>query len=188
MKYNPLTIFTQSHHSFEGQRPEEEVHMFLYSHWILLALKIVFYTLLMLVPLVPILFFAREILLYQVTTMILLALTVYYMIIWSILFFETMLYLLDTWTVTNERIIDIDQKGFFVRRLSEIDLERVQDISVKTTGFLGTILDYGDIEIQSAGAVNKFLFRQVAHPQMMKDKIMKLVIEAKNNPSGKRGI
>jgi len=103
------------------------------------------------------------------------------MIIWSMLFFETMIYLLDTWTVTTERIIDIDQRGFFIRKLSEIDLNRVQDISVKTTGFLGTILDYGDIEIQSAGTVNKFHFRQVAHPQLVKDKIMKLVIQAKKS-------
>ncbi len=177
-----LSVFTQSHYSFEGMRPEEEVDIFLYSHWLIPVMKFIYYALLTALPLVPLLFFAREIVEYEIISLIFFVLIAYYMLLWSIMFYEFMIYLLDTWIVTNERILDINQISFFIRTTAELDLSRVQDISVRTSGFIQTIFDFGDVEIQSAGAVNKFLFRQVAHPQMVKDKIMKLVALVKEKP------
>lgn len=98
-----------------------------------------------------------------------------------------MLYLLDTWIVTNERILDVNQKSFFFRTVSELNLSKVQDISVKTSGLIQTIFDFGDVEIETAGAaLDKFRFRQVAHPNMVKDRIMKLVSEARKHASGEQ--
>lgn len=183
MAFN-LDIFRQSKYTFEGKRGEEEVEIFLYSHWLIPLLKSIFYILVGIIPLIPLAFFAREIYDLNFIGITLIGLVAFYMTIWSMFFYEMMIYLLDTWIVTNDRILDIECRGFFIRTVSELDLARVQDISVKTTGFIQTIFDFGDIEIQSAGAVNKFRFRQVAHPQMVKDRIMKLVIEAKKaNPS-----
>lgn len=34
-----LSIFTRSKYTFEGKRDAEEVEIFLYSHWIIIALK-----------------------------------------------------------------------------------------------------------------------------------------------------
>lgn len=178
-----LSVFTQSNYTFEGKRETEEVEMFLYSHWLILVLKAIYYGLLALLPLVPVIFFAREIINYELVSLSFILLTAYYMILWAGICYETMIYLLDTWIVTDERIIDILQKGFFVRNVAELDLSRVQDISVKTSGIIQTIFDFGDVDIQSAGAINKFRFRQVAHPQMVKDRIMKLVTEAKKKGS-----
>lgn len=176
-----LSVFTHSNYTFEGKRPEEEVEIFLYSHWIIPALKSVFYFLLALVPLIPMIVFSRDIIAYDVVGLCLFVLFAYYMIIWSLYFYEIMLYLLDTWIVTNERILDINQKNFFYRTVAELELSKVQDISVKTSGLIQTIFDFGDLEIQSAGATNKFRFSQVGHPNMIKDKIMKLVMQAKKN-------
>lgn len=174
-----LSIFTESQHTFEGMREDERVRIFLYSHWLILALKVAYYFLLGLIPLVPIVFFAREIVQYEVVNLALFVLVGYYALLWSGLFYETMIYLLDTWIVTDERIIDIFQRGFFLRTVSELDLTKVQDISVKTNGIIQTFFDFGDIEIQSAGTVNKFKFRQVSHPQFIKDLITKIVADAK---------
>lgn len=174
-----FSIFKHSNYTFEGKRDSEIVEIFLYSHWIVITLKAIFYAFLALLPLIPFLIFSTQILLYDLLGIALFFLIAYYMILWSMFFYEVMIYLLDTWIVTNERILDIEQKGFFYRTVSELDLSRVQDISVKTSGLIQTIFDYGDIEIQSAGALNKFKFSQVGHPNIIKDRIMKLVIEAK---------
>lgn len=181
-----LSIFTRSKYTFEGKRDTEEVEIFLYSHWIIIVLKTISYFLLGIVPLVPLLVFAQPLMAAGYAAYAVFALIAYYMILWSLYFYEVMLYLLDTWIVTGERILDIQQKSFFFRTVSELDLSKVQDISVKTSGLIQTIFDFGDIEIQSAGAQNKFRFRQVGHPNMIKDRIMKLVSEAKE--SGKGGI
>lgn len=178
MAFN-LSIFKHTKYTFEGKKENEEVEIFLYSHWITLIMRIAVYIVLALVPVIFILVFLAKIIELKLVGLTLFILFSYFMIIWSLIFYIVMLYLLDNWIVTNDRILDIDQKGFFARSVAELNLERVQDISVNTRGLIQTILDFGDLEVQSAGAINKFRFRQIPHPEMVKDKIMKLVEEAK---------
>jgi uncharacterized membrane protein YdbT with pleckstrin-like domain len=71
---------------------------------------------------------------------------------------------LDVWTLTNERIINREQKGLFNRVVSELELIRIQDITVEQKGFLATILGYGNVYIQTAGEMERFIFEQVPHP------------------------
>lgn len=61
-------------------------------------------------------------------------------------------YYLDTWVVTDRRIIYIDQLGFFNRNVSMFRLERLQDIEIKVTGILQTFLNFGTISAQTAGS------------------------------------
>ena len=58
-----------------------------------------------------------------------------------------MLYFLNTVIVTNQRIIENKQEGFFEYRTNEMELTKIQDISIKISGSLATFLDFGDIEI-----------------------------------------
>ena len=51
-------------------------------------------------------------------------------------FIEFTDYYLDTWIVTTERIISIEQKGLFERTASELDLISVQDATAEVHGFL----------------------------------------------------
>ena len=70
-------------------------------------------------------------------------------------------YYLDTWIVTNERIINIEQQGLFSRVVSTLHLNQVQDTTAETTGFLATILSYGDVHVQTAGSKERFLFKNI---------------------------
>ncbi len=87
------------------------------------------------------------------------------------------MYTLDNWIVTTKRIIDSLQSGFFNRRVAELHLEKIQDVSYKIEGLLPTFFNYGIVEIQTAGKDNKFLFEQVPNPQRVKDIIMELILE-----------
>lgn len=88
--------------------------------------------------------------------------------IWNVLFTRWTDYYYDIWIVTNWRIIDVDQKGLFKRNISSIlDLDHIQDIDTDIEGIIKTILDFGDIEVQTAGAKNEFSFRDVAHPRQI---------------------
>jgi len=182
-----FSFFTQSKYTFEGIRPDEEVEIFLYSHWITVVIKTLVYTILAAVPLLALIILHEEVVSRGFFGIAFLFLIAYYMILWAMYFYEIMIYLLDTWIVTDQRILDITQKGFFYRTVSELDLTKVQDISVRTKGLIQTIFDFGDVEIQSAGATNKFMFTQVAHPNIIKDRIMKLAAEARKH-SEERGM
>jgi len=84
------------------------------------------------------------------------------------------MYTLDVWIVTDRRIIDSTQHGFFNRVVSELHLSRIQDISVSTRGVIQTFLKFGDLQVQTAGTDEKFKFQQIPHPEKVKDVIRKI--------------
>lgn len=104
-----------------------------------------------------------------------LGLSAYYLFIWLFFFFNFIDYYLDVWIITNERIIDVQQKGFFSRIISEQRLSRVQDVSSEVHGFFPTILKYGDVHIQTAGETQRFLFSEIPNPNGIRDLIIKLI-------------
>ncbi len=61
-------------------------------------------------------------------------------------------YYLDLWVITDRRVIVIDQRGFFNRKVSSFRLERLQDIKVTIKGIVATLLNFGTIRAQTAGA------------------------------------
>lgn len=87
---------------------------------------------------------------------------------------------MDIWVVTSQRIIDSTQNGFFNRTVSEISLGNIQDISTVVMGAIATTMNYGDLEVQSAGAEDHFKFRQVPDPQGVKDIITKAMADFKH--------
>jgi ABC-type multidrug transport system fused ATPase/permease subunit len=61
-------------------------------------------------------------------------------------------YYLDLWIITDRRIILIDQIHFFNRNVSIFRLERLQDIEFYIKGVIPTLLNFGTIQAQTAGA------------------------------------
>jgi len=107
--------------------------------------------------------------------LLVLGVSAYYLFIWLFFFFSFIDYYLDVWIITSERIIDIQQKGFFSRVIAEQKLTRVQDVTSETSGMIPTIFKYGDVHIQTAGEVQRFNFQEVPHPDEVRDLIIKLV-------------
>jgi len=98
----------------------------------------------------------------------------YYLFIWLFFFFSFIDYYLDVWIITSERIIDVNQKGFFSRTIAEQRLARVQDITSEQHGMLPTIFDYGDVYVQTAGEVQRFYFHEVPDPERIRNVIIRL--------------
>lgn len=61
-------------------------------------------------------------------------------------------YYLDLWVITDRRIISVDQIHFFNRTVSMFRLERLQDIEFKVKGLIPTLLNFGTVQAQTAGA------------------------------------
>jgi len=82
-------------------------------------------------------------------------------------------YYLDVWIVTNQRIFDIEQKGIFNRNVSSFRLRRIQDVTVEMNGIIPTLLKFGTIHVQTAGAGRNFEMRGMANPRKVKRVIFK---------------
>jgi len=68
--------------------------------------------------------------------------------------------------------VNIEQKGLFVRSMSEIFLFRIQDTTSEVKGFFPSMFNYGDVFVQSAGEQERFLFHKVPDPYGIKDRLM----------------
>lgn len=101
-------------------------------------------------------------------------LSFYILSIWYFFFKALTDFYLDTWIVTDHRILDIHQLGLFKRDISELRLSKIQDVTVKVEGLLPTFFNYGTVIIQTAAEVPEFKFEQISSPQRVKDKILQL--------------
>lgn len=99
---------------------------------------------------------------------------IFSLFIWAFLFIVFIDFYLDIWIVTNERIINIEQKGLFRREISELRLEKVQDLTTEIKGIICTLFDFGDLYVQTAGKRERFFFQSIPHPERVKDVILVL--------------
>jgi uncharacterized membrane protein YdbT with pleckstrin-like domain len=86
-------------------------------------------------------------------------------------YFAWLDYHLDIWIVTTERVIDVEQKGFFRRETSSLRYDRIQDITAEVDGVLATFLKFGDVRVQNAGEAKEFVIANIANPQLVVDTI-----------------
>lgn len=105
---------------------------------------------------------------------VVLSASAYLFFVWLLFFFSIIDYALDVWVITNERVIDIEQNGFFSRSVSEQHLSKIQDVSSEVHGFWPTIWKYGNVQVQTAGEFGKFHIEEVPHPEGVRDLLIKL--------------
>ena len=72
----------------------------------------------------------------------------------------------DIWLITNQRIIDSFKSNPFDLRVATADLVNVQDMSIVKKGIFASMLNFGDIICETAGAEKvPFLITGVPHPE-----------------------
>ncbi len=81
----------------------------------------------------------------------------------------------DIYQVTSSRIIDIEQLPFSLREeRREASLGAIQNINLEIPGFLGRLLNYGSVTIETAG-VQAFTFDYVKDPRGVQADIFRRV-------------
>jgi hypothetical protein len=99
---------------------------------------------------------------------------IYWIFLWMAAFGVLTNHFLDQWIITNERVVDIDQKDFWSREVSSVLLARVQDVSTDISGFFQTLFGFGTITVESAGAeVNRMRMPGLSNPRHIRDLILK---------------
>ena len=92
-------------------------------------------------------------------------------------------YFLNVWVLTNQRIVNVKQHGFFRREVSSLLISRVQDVTTSVIGVLSSILNIGDIKVQSAGTEIEFIMHGIPLPEHMRDSILQYVPTEQKNSS-----
>lgn len=94
-------------------------------------------------------------------------------------------YYLDVIMVTNKRILDIEQFILFSKDEVTIPLNRIEDVKIEVKGVFPTLLRYGNIQIQTAGAHREAIMKMMNNPEAIKnqiDELLQTVTDAPTEP------
>jgi len=79
----------------------------------------------------------------------------------------------DVYIVTEDRLIDVEKRPLFgPEDRRETTLDRVQNVNMSIPGPLAALLNFGDVDIDTAGGEGKFTFTHVMAPHDVQREIM----------------
>lgn len=160
---------------FDGQRADEKVLFVFRRH--IIAMRKGFYLLL-----IPFALSAIPPLIWQYNLELFL-LPVAGLAIGLLLFsYHFILWYFTIYIVTNQRIRQVTQKGFFGKDVIDLRLSKVQNISYNIPGFSGEIFKFGTIIIQTY--VGDLVIRNAEHPEKIYNKLQDAVaniVESQGN-------
>lgn len=153
-------------HQFEGQREGEQLLFVFRRH--IISMRKGFYGLLipMAIGAVPFLIWQDNLDLFWIFVGgfgLGIIIFTYHFVIWFYTYY----------IVTDERIRQITQRGFFGKDVVELRLSKIQNISYNIPGFFGEIFKFGTVVIQTF--VGDLVIRNAEHPDKIYNKLQDAV-------------
>lgn len=157
--------------SFEEKEEDEKVLLFLRRHFITnvpwIFLSLVFLSIPIVLRIINFQFSITDTFSFlNITTgFAVIFLLFYYSIIFTFIFVNFITWYFNISLITNKRVVDIDFSGLVYKDVSATKLTLLQDVSYKQTGVIRSIFNYGDVLVQTAGALENFDLSAVPHPE-----------------------
>jgi len=106
---------------------------------------------------------------------------------WLILVLFTYIYRQSKLIITDRNLTQIIQRGLFSRKVSELSMANVEDVTADQHGFFATAFNYGDLLVETAGEQDNFDFSFCPNPNFYG----KIVLDARQkyvelNPNAMR--
>ena len=158
---------------FEGQRPGEELLFVFRRH--IIAMRKGFYLLL-----IPFAISALPVLIWQTNLQLLWSPAIGLALGLVLFLYHYIMWYFTVYIVTNERIRQVTQKGFFGKDVVELRLSKIQNISYNIPGFSGEMFGFGTIVVQTF--VGDLVIRHVEHPEKIYNKLQDAVNDAIDAP------
>ncbi len=149
---------------------DEKILFIVLKHWFVLLKETIFLSFLLFLPFAIIFIFSFLNKNFNINIngniiiLFIFASSIFFFFLWIIFFIIWTDYYLDILIITNEHIIDVEQKGLFSRELSTFRLDKIQDMTAETNGIIQTLLSFGTIHIQTAGEDRDFIIRGIPKP------------------------
>lgn len=157
---------------FDGQRDGEQLLFVFRRH--IVAMRKGFYMLL-----IPFVISSIPPLIWQ-TNLVLFLLPIAGLVLGLILFsYHFIMWYFTVYIVTDQRIRQITQRGFFGKDVIELRLSKIQNISYNVPGFTGEAFGFGTIVIQTF--VGDLVINKVEHPDEIYNKLQDAVTAAVAN-------
>ncbi|MDD5415433.1 MAG: PH domain-containing protein [Candidatus Daviesbacteria bacterium] len=162
---------------FEGQDPNEKILLLLRAHpitnlsWIALSIFIFFipFAVFKIVPLIgfDLALFPET---YQLAGII-----INYLFVLIVVFEGFLNWYFNVSIVTNEKIIDMEFEYLLYKAVDLAPLPKIEETDSVTAGILGTLFNFGNVKVQTAGATVAIEMHNIPHPATVADIILDLI-------------
>jgi len=102
---------------------------------------------------------------------------IWYLVTIAYVFEQFLGWYFNVFVVTDERIFDVDFAHLTYREITDASIDQIQDVTTKLGGVLGTVLNYGTVFIQTAGAKPMIEFEQVPSPDEVANVLRELRVQ-----------
>jgi len=177
-------------HSYPGQEVDEPVYIFARPYWVSFLPTALIFVFLIAVSLLTMVGLLSNIFPFlpaaQVQTSVY-VLGIFQLLVLLVFFVAVLDFYYDIVVVTDRKVVDIDQEQLFFRRISQLNLEDVEDTTSVIKGFFPSVFNYGSVEVQTAGEARNFEIPNILHPHRVEAIIADLASHAKDRvPEGSR--
>jgi hypothetical protein len=152
--------------SFYGKEKDEEIILVVRSHWIK-YLPFVAVSLLMLF--FPFLLSLLDTAFSENTVLFLAFFIPCLTFSLSVIVYAFIKWFYNVNIITDKRIIDLDFTSVASHSFSEARLEKIEDITHKQLGLVGSLFDVGTVYFQTAGATAEIEFNTITKPRIIQD-------------------
>jgi len=165
------------HKFFESQQSDESIILIIRRHWfeLLPAFMVglmVYFVLFLSIIFIPI----------NIPSIVTGSFYNLFVLIISIFFLFDTVFLYNTWVLhylhvailTSEHFVEITQYDVFSRKISELGLDKIQDVEAFQKGMFAAIFNYGGLTVETAGEMPNFMLEYVGNPNKVSQKIMEV--------------
>ncbi len=171
------------HKLFESQLDNEKIYLVIREHPVLFYLRLSIAGFLFLVGILAHMYIPNLVstaLSESALLVLSLLFYTYYLVILLGLLLVVKFYYLSLQIITDMRMVDVDQSGIFKRKVTEIQIENVEEVTSSAHGLLPTVFNFGNVLVQTSSAQNEFEFENVSHPEQIKKLILDLYEQRKH--------
>lgn len=156
-------------YTFNGQRPNEKVLDMVKNHVFVLfwpGLKAIFF---IAIGAAAFIFWSN-----QFSGIILI---IFLLVAFGIFSRSYYTYSQSVFLVTNQRVLNVEQKGFWKRKITETEIDKIQDVSSSVSGLFKIMLKFGNLVIRTAGASEgtEIRVKNISSPYEVQQEIAKLL-------------
>lgn len=88
-----------------------------------------------------------------------------------------LIWFFNIYLITDERVVDMDFYNLLFKKISEAKIENIEDITTSNNGLLQSIIDFGDIRIQTAAEIPEIQFERVPHPDQVAKFLSEMIMQ-----------
>lgn len=187
---NGVVTQAQKKTLFPGQSDHEEIVIFIRRHWIPFALWILLILIMLFIPILLVIWFAitnsSSVLEGKNLVLISLGVGTYLLFVEAIFLTAWIEQYLDVAIITTNRLVHIRQIGLFNRRVAELGLDRVQDVSAHMHGYLQSVMQFGTVVVETASGAPDFVIHNVSKPHVVANTILMIHDRLRENEAKDR--